>query len=59
MIWLLFCSRVKSDIRFHLNLSLLTWIIFYFKDKLNDHLKMHERRGAEREYLCNICGEGV
>ena len=21
-----------------------------FKDKLNDHLKMHERRGAEREF---------
>ena len=29
----------------------------YFKDKLNDHLKMHERRGAERGYSCNICGE--
>ena len=55
MIWLQFCSRVKADIRFHLNLILLTWIIF--KDKLNNHLKMHERRGAEREYLCNICGE--
>ena len=20
-------------------------------------MKMHERRGAEREYTCNVCGE--
>ena len=30
-----------------------------FKDALNRHMKMHERRGAEREYTCNVCGELV
>ena len=31
--------------------------IFCYQDNYNRHLKMHERRGAEREYSCNICGE--
>ncbi|CAB4000813.1 Zinc finger and SCAN domain-containing 22, partial [Paramuricea clavata] len=30
---------------------------FARKDKLNRYMKMHERRGAEREYTCNECGE--
>ena len=31
--------------------------LLFLKDKLNDHIKTHERRGAEREYTCNVCGE--
>jgi hypothetical protein len=31
--------------------------LYDFKDNLNRHRKMHERRAAEREYTCNICGE--
>ncbi|CAB4031103.1 Zinc finger 653 [Paramuricea clavata] len=26
-------------------------------DNLNRHMEMHERRGAEREYTCNVCSE--
>ena len=31
--------------------------IDFFKDKLNEHLKVHERMGAEREYTCSVCGK--
>ena len=33
-------------------------MVFYFsKGNLTRHMKMHQRRRAEREYICDECGE--